>query len=312
MGYVFGQPLLVKTNNGRWSVIVERRLQRRQRAAGHAFLFVIDAETGTLVAKIDTGSGTAASPNGLSAAGGDRHQRRRRRRHGLRRRPRRQPVEVRPLQHLAGKLGAQQRRRCRCSPPAPATPITGRPDVTQVHRRRLPGRLRHRPLHRHRRQHRPDDAAHLRGPRHRHRGHRARWPSLQQQSIAGTGTGATATQYRFSTHAVGPPKDYSSDRRQRRSRKSTYLSDKRGWYLDLPDSGERVVADARFRGGRADLHLDRPRRQLAVRVRRLGLGARVRRDDRQPLRQRDLRQQRRQRPDDRRLHRPQRHSPRRR
>ena len=33
--------------------------------------------------------------------------------------------------------------------------------------------------------------------------------------------------------------------------KSTYLSDKRGWYLDLPDSGERVVADARFRGGRA-------------------------------------------------------------
>ena len=30
-------------------------------------LFVVDAETGALVRKIDTGSGTAASPNGLSA-----------------------------------------------------------------------------------------------------------------------------------------------------------------------------------------------------------------------------------------------------
>ena len=66
LGYVFGQPLLVKTNNGRWSVVVSGGYNVGN-ANGHAFLFVIDAENGTLVAKIDTGAGTAASPNGLSA-----------------------------------------------------------------------------------------------------------------------------------------------------------------------------------------------------------------------------------------------------
>ena len=68
LGYVFGQPLLVKTNNGRWSVVVSGGYNVGN-ANGHAFLFVIDAENGTLVAKIDTGAGTAASPNGLSAPG---------------------------------------------------------------------------------------------------------------------------------------------------------------------------------------------------------------------------------------------------
>ena len=75
--------------------------------------------------------------------------------------------------------------------------------------------------------------------------------SLQQQSFSGTtGTGADGNVYRFSTHAVGVPKDYSGAG-DNTIVKSTYLSDKRGWYLDLPESGERVVADARFRGGRA-------------------------------------------------------------
>ena len=32
--------------------------------------------------------------------------------------------------------------------------------------------------------------------------------------------------------------------------KANYISDWRGWYVNLPDTGERVVADARFRGGR--------------------------------------------------------------
>src|SRR5205085_2496963 len=67
MGYVFGQPLLVKTNNGRWSVIVSGGYNVGN-ANGHAMLFVIDAETGALVKKIDTGAGSAASPGGLSPA----------------------------------------------------------------------------------------------------------------------------------------------------------------------------------------------------------------------------------------------------
>ena len=72
---------------------------------------------------------------------------------------------------------------------------------------------------------------------------------LQQTISSSNGTGGDGNLYRFSTHAVGMPGDYlgSGDNT---IVKATYLSDKRGWYLDLPDSGERVVADARFRGGR--------------------------------------------------------------
>ena len=33
--------------------------------------------------------------------------------------------------------------------------------------------------------------------------------------------------------------------------RNDYYTNKRGWYLDLPSSGERVVADVAIRGGRA-------------------------------------------------------------
>lgn len=71
MGYVFGQPLLVKTNNGRWSVIVANGYDNTLgsspvSASGHALLYVIDAENGTLTAKIDTMVGSTTTPNGLS------------------------------------------------------------------------------------------------------------------------------------------------------------------------------------------------------------------------------------------------------
>ena len=130
MGYVFGQPLLVKTNNGRWSVVVSGGYNVGN-ANGHAFLFVIDAETGTLVAKIDTGAGTAASPNGLSAAARDRHQRRRRRR-----------LSPTPATSTATSGSSTCSARCRAAgrSATAALPlfaagaghaITGRPDVTK-------------------------------------------------------------------------------------------------------------------------------------------------------------------------------------
>src|SRR5208283_5792699 len=56
LGYVFGQPLLLKTNNGRWSVIVANGYNNTQAdgnasSTGHAVLFVLDAETGAVTAK---------------------------------------------------------------------------------------------------------------------------------------------------------------------------------------------------------------------------------------------------------------------
>ena len=120
LGYVFGQPLLVKTNNGRWSVVVSGGYNVGN-ASGHAFLFVIDAETGALVAKIDTGAGTAASPERPLGSGGDRHQRRRRRRLS--------PTPATSTASSGSSISSARRRAagrsataaCRCSPPAPAT-----------------------------------------------------------------------------------------------------------------------------------------------------------------------------------------------
>src|SRR5260370_28955840 len=71
MGYTFSQPLLVKTNNGRWSIIVGNGYNNseddgRSSSSGHAVLFVLDAETGAVRAKLDTGSGTAATPHRLA------------------------------------------------------------------------------------------------------------------------------------------------------------------------------------------------------------------------------------------------------
>jgi type IV pilus assembly protein PilY1 len=247
MGYVFGQPLLVKTNNGAWSVIVSGGYNAGN-ASGHAVLFVIDAETGALVKKIDTGAGTAASPNGLSApaaidANGD----------GV--------ADVVYAGDLDGNLW-----KFDLSASAPASwglgnsalplfaagsghAVTGRPDVTKFSGggfliafgtgRYLTG---------------GDNTdlttQRIYAVRDTGTAGTVALSLMVQQSVTGTGTGTDGNTYRFSTHAVGMPKDYLSTG-DNTVVKSTFLSDKRGWYLDLPDSGERVVADARFRGGRA-------------------------------------------------------------
>ena len=225
----------------------ERRLQRGN-TSGHAFLFVIDAETGSLVAKIDTGSGTAASPNGLSAPGCDRHQRRRHRRHRVRRRSRRQSVEVRSLQHPAGKLGAQQRRRAAVRAGA-GHAITARPDITKF---TAGGYLVAFGTGRYVASADNTDLTTQRIYAVRDTGNAGTvsFASLLQQSITGTGTGGDGNTYRFSTHAVGQPGDYVSAG-DNTIDMATYQGAKSGWYVNLPDSGERVVADARFRGGRA-------------------------------------------------------------
>ena len=248
LGYVFGQPLLVKTNNGRWSVVVSSGYNVGN-ANGHAFLFVIDAENGTLVAKIDTGAGTAASPNGLSAAGavdinGD----------GV--------ADYAYAGDLDGNLWkfdlvsttpgswALSNGGLPLFAAGAGHAITGRPDVTKF---TAGGFLVAFGTGRYVTTGDNTDLTTQRIYAVRDTGGAATvsLSLLLQQTISGTtGTGDDGNTYRFSTHAVGLPKDYTGAG-DNTIVKSTYLSDKRGWYLDLPESGERVVADARFRGGRA-------------------------------------------------------------
>ncbi|HEV7574682.1 MAG TPA: PilC/PilY family type IV pilus protein [Caldimonas sp.] len=248
LGYVFGQPLLVKTNNGRWSVVVSGGYNVGN-ANGHAFLFVIDAENGTLVAKIDTGAGSAASPDGLSAAGaidinGD----------GV--------ADMAYAGDLDGNLWkfdlfstlpgswALSNGGLPLFAAGAGHAITGRPDITKF---TAGGFLVAFGTGRYITTGDNTDLTSQRIYAVRDTGiaGTVALSSLLQQTISGTtGTGQDGNVYRFSTHAVGLAKDFTASG-DNTIVKSVYLSDKRGWYLDLPDSGERVVADARFRGGRA-------------------------------------------------------------
>ena len=247
MGYVFGQPLLVKTNNGRWSVIVSGGYNVGN-ASGHAMLFVIDAETGALVKKIDTGAGTAASPGGLSSPAaidinGDAI------------------ADIAYAGDLDGRLwkfdlsGASADSWTVGNGGVPlfaagsGHAITGRPDITKF---TSGGYLVGFGTGRYIANADNTDSTTQRVYAVRDTGTAGTVPiaSLLQQTILGVANGADGNQYRFSTHVVGQPKDFAAVG-DNSITKASYISDKRGWYVDLPEGGERVVADARFRGGRA-------------------------------------------------------------
>lgn len=246
MGYVFSQPLLVKTNNGRWSVIVSGGYNAGN-ASGHAMLFILDAESGALVKKIDTGAGTLASPDGLSAAAaidtnGD----------GI--------ADVVYAGDLDGNLwkfdisGASTAAWSLGNGAAPlfsagaGHAISGRPDVTKFP---AGGYLVAFGTGRYLASADNSDATTQAVYAIRDTGEAGTvaLSSLLQQTIIDTGTGADGNLYRLSTHIVGPAKDFTLPNDNTLTR-ATYYTDRRGWYVNLPGSGERVVADARFRGGR--------------------------------------------------------------
>lgn len=65
LGYTYGDPIIVRLNTGRWAAVVGNGYNNT--GTGHSVLYVIDIATGSLVHAIDTGSGTVASPGGLSS-----------------------------------------------------------------------------------------------------------------------------------------------------------------------------------------------------------------------------------------------------
>jgi type IV pilus assembly protein PilY1 len=245
MGYVYGQPLIVKTNNGRWSVIVNGGYNAGN-TNGHAFLFIIDAETGALVKKIDTGTGTAASPNGLSAATAiDTNN-----------------DSVADLVYAGDLDGRLWKFDLTNAAPASwavgnggvplfiasGQSITGKPDVTRY----------------------TNNAGFLVGfgsGRYLATADITDTSSQRQYGVRDTACNCTVQlsdlvpqsvvdvvvisgrNFRRSTHAVNPPIDtaLAGDNIVTRA---LYDSGKKGWYMNLPTSGERSVGSPNFRGGR--------------------------------------------------------------
>ncbi|AMP01409.1 neisseria PilC beta-propeller domain protein [Collimonas arenae] len=64
MGNVLGAPAVVLLANNKWAAIFGNGYNS---VSGRAVLYLVDVETGVLIKKIDTGVGSVASPNGLSA-----------------------------------------------------------------------------------------------------------------------------------------------------------------------------------------------------------------------------------------------------
>jgi type IV pilus assembly protein PilY1 len=63
LGVALGQASIVRLNNGVWAAVFGNGYDS---AAHRAQLFIVNAKTGALIEKIDTGLGSAAAPNGLS------------------------------------------------------------------------------------------------------------------------------------------------------------------------------------------------------------------------------------------------------
>ncbi len=70
LGYTFSQPSIGKMADENWAVVFGNGYHNTEAdghvGSGHAVLYIVNAETGALIKKIDTGVGDASNPNGLS------------------------------------------------------------------------------------------------------------------------------------------------------------------------------------------------------------------------------------------------------
>ncbi len=89
LGYTYGEPVVTRKNDGTWVVLVTSGydngtdssvltgtttpatfVANSPTGSGHGYLYVLDAGTGTILSKIDTGVGTASAPSGLAKIAG--------------------------------------------------------------------------------------------------------------------------------------------------------------------------------------------------------------------------------------------------
>jgi type IV pilus assembly protein PilY1 len=64
LGYTFSRPVVIRMHNGAWAAVFGNGYNST--STGHAILFVVNIQTGALIAKIDTNVGSSGTPNGLS------------------------------------------------------------------------------------------------------------------------------------------------------------------------------------------------------------------------------------------------------
>lgn len=71
LGYTYGKPQIAKMANGRWAAVFGNGYNNTEvdgaaSATGRAVLFIVDLETGDLIRKLSTNSGSVTTPNGLA------------------------------------------------------------------------------------------------------------------------------------------------------------------------------------------------------------------------------------------------------
>ncbi|GIZ50426.1 pilus assembly protein [Noviherbaspirillum aridicola] len=70
LGYSFGNPMIGKRRDGTWIVAFTSGYNNVSPGTGRGFLFVLNADTGAVLEKIDTGVGGTATPSGLGKLNG--------------------------------------------------------------------------------------------------------------------------------------------------------------------------------------------------------------------------------------------------
>jgi type IV pilus assembly protein PilY1 len=244
VGYVFGRPILAKMRDGVWRAIVGNGYNS---ANGIATLLLIDLQSGAIT-KVTTAVGSAAVPNGLSGVAAVSKND-----DGV--------VDYVYAGDLYGNLwkfdlsgsAAASWKVAYANGGAPAPlfaagaghPITARPDVALFPKGGYlvtVGTGRYIDV--------GDNAAGVTQTLYGiwDNGAQVAAADLQTQAIVGTAAGANGNTYRMSTHAVGPATDAAIVGDNAISLADYYAS-KRGWKIDLPTNGERIVADATVRFG---------------------------------------------------------------
>jgi Tfp pilus tip-associated adhesin PilY1 len=70
-GFSFGSPVITKLpTNGQWVALVTSGMNNLAPGTGHGFVFALDALTGAIVKKIDTGAGDTTTPSGFAKISG--------------------------------------------------------------------------------------------------------------------------------------------------------------------------------------------------------------------------------------------------